>query len=194
MNTQALTAKLKKHPFSAICGALAIILVVVYVVRRGAVPTAEGQLAQKTSESRRLKANISHSAQLKDDLSTLEDATGKIDQRLMRASDLAKNQQYFYKIETETGVKLLDLRAGGAPTAAPARNAPKTLYSGVPYTCSIQGTYAQLLAFLQRLEQGEHFQRLVTGSVSVATGSSDAGSAADPILSMVIVVEFLGQS
>jgi len=194
MNTQALIAKLKKHPFSTVCGALAIVLLVVYIVRRGAVPEAENQVAQKTTESRRLKNNIAHSAQLKDDLAALEDATAKIDQRLMRASELAKNQQYFYKIEAETGVKLLDLRAGGTSSGAPAKNAPKTLYSAVPYTCSLQGTYGQLLAFLQRLEQGEHFQRLVTGTVSVATGNTDSGNVADPVLSMVIVVEFLGQS
>jgi hypothetical protein len=64
----------------------------------------------------------------------------------------------------------------------------------VPYACTVQGTYDQLLNFLRRLERGEHFQRIKSANVSLAGGSGDDASANDPTLSLTIAIEFLGQS
>jgi hypothetical protein len=151
---------------------------------------------QKTTESRRLKSNITNSAQLKEHLAALELANSKVSQRLVRAGDLATNQQYFYKIESETGVKLTDLRPGSGPIQPVGKGAvAKALYPSVPYACSVQGTYGQILDFLRKLEEGEHFQRILSANVSLSGGSSDdAASAADPMLTLVISIEFLGQS
>lgn len=197
MTTKDLSVWLKKHPFTAACAGLSLLLAAGYFFRQGSVPEAEALLEQRTTESRRLKANISNGTALKDHVAALEDANAKIDQRLMRAADLARNQQYFYKIEADTGVKLADLRPGGAaaPGARPAAAGAKKHFSTVPYTCTVQGTYSQLLAFLQKLEQGEHFPRILSASVSMGGGGGeDAASEADPILSLTIGIEFLGQS
>jgi hypothetical protein len=198
MTTKDLSVWLKKHPFSAACAGLSVLLVAGYFFRQGSVPEAEALLEQRTTESRRLKANISNSTALKEHVAALEDANAKVNQRLVRSADLAKNQQYFYKIEADTGVKLADLRPGGAaaPGARPAAAAgPKKHFSTVPYTCTVQGTYSQLLAFLRKLEQGEHFPRILSASVSVSGGGGeDTASEADPVLSLTIGIELLGQS
>lgn len=196
MTTKDLTALAKKYPFSAICGGLSLLLAAAFFYRQSALPEAESMLAQKTTESRRLKSNITNSAQLKEHLAALESANAKVAQRLVRAGDLAGNQQYFYKIEAETGVKLTDLRPGGNPASAAAKGpVAKTLYTSVPYSCAVQGTYTQLLDFLSKLEAGEHFQRILSANVSLGGGSADdAAGSADPVLTLVIAVEFLGQS
>lgn len=195
MNSKDLVAWFKKHPFPTICGVLTVLLLGGYFFRQGAVPEAESSLQEKMSESRRLKANIANAASLKDHVATLEEANRKVEGRLMRAADLAKNQQYFYKIEAETGVKLTDLRPGASLAKPKAPGAAKKLYSSVPYTCGVQGTYEQLLAFLRRLEEGEHFQRITNASVSMGgSGSADDAASADPILSLSIGIEFLGES
>jgi Tfp pilus assembly protein PilO len=197
MTTKDLIASLKKHPFTAICGGLSLLLLGGYFFRQGNIPEAEALLAQRTSESRRLKANITNSASLKDHVAALEDANAKVQQRLARAGDLAKNQQYFYKIEADTGVKLTDLRPGGSAASGAVKAAAgvKKYYSAVPYSCTVQGTYSQLLAFLRKLEQGEHFPRVLNATVSMSgsAGGDDAADA-DPILSLSLGIEFLGQS
>lgn len=196
MTTKDLSVWLKKHPFSAICAGLSVLLVGTYFFRQGSIPEAESILAARTSESRRLKTNITNSASLKEHVAFLEDANGKVQQRLVLAADLAKNQQYFYKIEADTGVKLTDLRPGGATgsiAAKPAASAKKH-YSAVPYTCTVQGTYSQLLAFLRKLEQGDHFPRILSATVSMSGGGEDDAAAADPVLSLAIGIELLGQS
>ncbi len=197
MTTKDLTVWLKKHPFSAVCGGLSLLLAAGYFFRQGSVPEAEALLEQRTTESRRLKANITNGTTLKDHVAALEDANAKIEQRLVRAADLARNQQYFYKIEADTGVKLMDLRPGSTttPGGRPAATGPKKQYSSVPYSCTVQGTYAQLLAFLRKLEQGEHFPRILSASVSMSGGGGeDTASEADPILSLTVGIELLGQS
>ncbi len=199
MTTKDLSVWLKKHPFSAICAGLSLVLTAGYFFRQGSVPEAEGLLAQRTTESRRLKSNITNAALLKDHVAALVDANAKVDQRLVRSADLARNQQYFYKIEADTGVKLTDLRPGSGPAAGPARpavGAVKKHYSTVPYTCTVQGTYSQLLAFLRKLEQGEHFPRILNATVNAGAGAGgeDTASEADPVLSLSIGIEFLGQS
>ncbi len=153
-------------------------------------------LAQKTSEARRFKTNINNSTQLIEHVELLRTATKKISQRLMRESDLAANQQYFDKIESETGTKITDLQSGVNVGQPKGRGLPpKLLYSPVAYTCAVQGSYGQILKFLQRLESGEHFVRIVSANLSLAGGGSDGASgSADPMLTLVLAVEFLGQS
>jgi hypothetical protein len=185
----------KKYPFTAICGSLALLLAIAYFYRQSALPEAESLLAQKTAESRRLKANITNSVQLKEHVAALEAGNAKVTQRLVRAGDLATNQQYFYKIESETGVKLTDLRPGASVGGAAGKATPaKGLYSPVPYSCAVQGTYSQLLDFLQKIENGEHFQRILSANVSLNGSSPEDAVSADPILTLVIAIEFLGQS
>jgi hypothetical protein len=188
---------LKKYPFAAACVGFSLLLLAVYCFRQDAIPQSETLLADRTAESRRLRANITNSASLKEHVAALEEANRKVDQRLVRLADLAKNQQYFYKIEAETGVKLTDLRPGSVSNSTAAKPVAgiKKHYSSVPYSCSVQGTYNQLLAFLRKVQGGEHFQRILTATVSMAGSSGeDEAAAADPVLSLTINIEFLGQS
>ena len=197
MTTKDLSLWLKKHPFGAVCAGLSVVLLGAYFFRQGSVPSSQALLAERASESQRLKSNIAHSASLKDDVAALEEANKKIADRLVRPADVAKNQQYFYKIEADTGVKLMDLRSGAAtaPSGKPAPG-PKKLYTPVAYSCTVQGTYTQLLTFLRKLDEGEHFSRVLNASISTTGPQSGTGESdvADPVLTMVVSLELFGQS
>jgi Tfp pilus assembly protein PilO len=197
MNAKSLSLLVKKYPFSAVCAVLALLFAILYYYRSTGIEDLNGVLSQKNTEARKLKTNIANSAQLKEQLELLQAANEKVVQRLMRESDLAANQQYFYKIESETGIKLTDLRPGGASSQTQARGtAVKPLYPPVPYTCAIQGNYTQILQFLRKLENGEHFVRILSANLGLAGGgaSGESANTADPALTLVLSVEFLGKS
>jgi hypothetical protein len=196
MNAKSISLLAKKYPFSAVCVVLTLLLAGLYYFRGTGLDDINGALAQKTSEARRLKTNINNSTQLNEHVELLRTANKKISQRLMRESDLAANQQYFYRIESETGTKITDLQPGTNVSQPKGRGAAaKLLYPPVPYTCAVQGSYGQILRFLQRLESGDHFVRIVSANVGLAGGTSDGASgSADPLLTLVVAVEFLGQS
>ena len=106
--------------------------------------------------------------------------TKEVEARLMKAGQLAVNLQYFYKLETENEVKLGDVRQNPFP-----RN-NKTLYAGVPFTVSVQGSFAHVTNFLNRLQNGRHFCRVNTANYTEASdGTGD--------ISLALNIELLGQ-
>ena len=165
MTNDELLALVKKNPISVGCGALALALAAAIYFRSGELPAAEEDLTQKSAEASRLAANVQNAAQLKEQLDALATANKEVDARLVHASQTLNNYQYFYKLESETGAKMTVLNQ--APVA-PMKGA-KTAFISVPFTITVQGTLAQMLDYLRRLESGARYCRVasVTCGVSV---------------------------
>lgn len=159
MTSQELFALVKKNPISVGCGLLALALTAAIYLRSQSIPDAEEILTQKTATAERYALNIKYSAQLKDQLETLTGANKEIDTRIIRASQLGTNTQYFYKLQSDTGVKLLDFRQGTAGAAAKGKS-----FISIPFSVSVQGTLPQVLKFLRELESGTHYCRILTAS------------------------------
>jgi hypothetical protein len=185
MNVQTVSTAIKRHPLGAIALSTSFVLLGLLYVRYSTAQDLDATLTAKIREGERLTANVNYAAQLDEHLQRLQDAATAIDGRLVRAGELAINLQYYYKLEAETGVKLLDLRQTG--TGAPS--SPKSLYLGVPYSVSVQGTYQQILSFLKRLEHGVYFARVLSANCS--RGQND-GEAAPPIV-LSLTLELLGK-
>src|SRR5215212_464410 len=117
MTTEDIIAVIKKNPISLGCALLCLALGAGIYFRGSLIPDAEAELAQKTAEADRYASNIKNSAQLKEQHETLIAANKEIDGRIIRASQLALNHQYFYKIVAESGVKLVDGPRQGAIAA-----------------------------------------------------------------------------
>lgn len=183
MNSQALVKLLKKNPLSITCGALSLIFIVVICLRSGTIPEAEGILAQKSAEGEKLAANIQYSAQLKDQVEAVTASNKEIESRIVRASQLLTNTQYFYKIENETGIKMIDIRQ---TTPANVGKPAKGSYLPVSFAVSVQGDINHILAFLRQVENGAHYARVVTASCS---GNSAQRSAP---LTLALSLELLG--
>ena len=189
MNTEAIKALYKKHPVGAAASAVAIIVIGLFLYRHAALAEMQTQLDQKMTDGQRLATNINYATLLENQLQAMEAANSSVGSRLINSNDLANNLQYFYKLETEAGVKLLNTprpaaevgKAGGA----------KGIYIPVQYAVSVQGSYKQVLTFLRKLEQGVYYCRVKNAVCSQAQQTKESASE-EVVLSLT--VELLGRS
>lgn len=184
MSNEELVALIKKNPISVGCGALSLALIATIYFRSDQIPTAETELGQKASEAQRYALNVKNAAQLKEQLDALVAANKAIDGRIIRISQLGNNTQFFYKLQSDTGVKLVDFRQNTTSSNAPKGG--KTSFVPVAFTVSVQGTLPQLLDFVRLLENGAHYCRILT-----ATCSTNAATRNGP-LTLSLNVELLG--
>jgi hypothetical protein len=183
MTNQEFVAAAKKNPISFGCAALSIALVVGLYLRSEAIPEAEAELTQRSAESERLALNIKYSAQLKEQADVLIAANKEIDTRIIRASQLGNNTQYFYKLESDTGVKIVDLRqTTPVSVAKPAKSA----FVPVGFAVTVQGSLTQILEFLRHIESGAHYARILTANCSGGAGARGAP------LTLGLTLELLG--
>ena len=63
--------------------------------------SAEGEILMK---------NLVNGSGLKEHVETITEKSAELESRLVRPAELAKNLQYFYRLEGETGAKLGELR------------------------------------------------------------------------------------
>jgi len=183
MTNEEQIALLKKNPISVGCALLSILLGIGIYIRGDAIPTAEAELTQKSAEAERLAQNLKYAAQLKEQLDAIQAAGRTIDSRIIRASQVGTNTQYFYQLENDTGVKLVDFRPQGS--AAPPKGS-KTAFFPVAFNVSVQGTLPQVLDFVRHLEGGARYARIVTASLSTVPANRSGP------LTLSLVVELLG--
>ena len=190
ISNQQAVALLRKYPVPVACILICLGLIFFAYYRMDEIASSESKLQDRTLYAERLLQNIKNANQLKQQVDALSAAQSKIDGRLLRASSLASNLQYFYKLETETGIKLLDLRQG---IIDPENKAKKTAsYITIPFTVTVEGDFSHLLSFLRSLEYSPHFcsfQSVVIASAPVASGVSEDGA---PLMQLSLRIEFLG--
>jgi len=162
MTTEDLIALLKKHPIGVVCGLVTLVCGVLLYIRYGEIAKTQGELDAASAQAKKMIANVRNSNGLADQLTEIQAATKEMESRLMKAGQLAVNLQYFYKLESETDVKLVDVRQNTFP-----RNL-KTTYGGVPFSVSVKGTYAHVMNFLNKLQNGRHFCRVTSSNMSKA--------------------------
>lgn len=176
---------LKKHPLSIGCACLSVLLIAAIFYRREEVPTVSAAVEERTAKGERLSANITNSAHLTEQREALVQANAAVAGRLVKATELAKNLQYFYRLEAETGTKYTDLRQ--LPTAA--KLAPGTSYQPVPFALTVEGNYFQLVTFLRRLENGVYFCRILNSTL----GRTGSDTLSNQQLTLNLNLELLGQ-
>jgi len=146
-------------------------------------------LDQKATLGERIDANLKNGAQLADQYAALAAARKEIESRLIHADEIAKNLQFFYKLEAETGVKLVDLRQSTAgPGAKPSKS--KSFYRSVGYVVAVRGDYVRILDFIRRLESGQRFCRIMTATMGVGAGTEKERASE---MTINLNLELLGQ-
>jgi hypothetical protein len=192
MTNEQLVAFLKAQPISVGCAVLSLLLGAGIYFRGDLVPEAEELLDQKATLGERLDANLKNGVQLPEQLAAITAARQQIEARLVHPDELAKNLQFFYKLEADTGTKLVDIsqnqNLGNKPGAK--STGPKMNYLPVGYSVAVRGDYAHILDFLRRLESGQRFCRVNSVNVGILNGS-DKGRASE--LTINLGIELLGQ-
>lgn len=182
MTSADLVALLKKHPIGFGGALLCLVCGVILYLRSGNIATAQAELEAKSAEAAKMAANIRNSGNLSEQLAEIQAHSKALEGRLLKAGQLAVNLQYFYKLETENEVKLIDVRPGTVPKNG------SSPYIGVPFTVSVQGSYAQVMNFMGRLQNGRHFCRITTANFSKVTAG-----ASNSLISLSMNLELLGQ-
>jgi hypothetical protein len=166
-NSQALLARLKRYPVLLLSALVGVALIATLYMRSDLVELQRQELARNQAESERYRLNIANAHQLEEQLDFMVQANKAVRGRALVVGGLARNLQYFYRLESELGIKYIDLRPG--PPAAVAAQA--SIYVPINYIMSVQGDFAQLIGFIKRLEQGGYFARINSVMV-VGSGSS----------------------
>jgi hypothetical protein len=182
INAQTLLVSAKKYPVLITCGVFSLGLSVTLFLRPGIVDQLEGELDAVAKEVKRYSTNINYGVQLQEQYDFLIQANTAVKERTLPVDSIAINLQYFYRLESEVGVKYLDLRPIARPTAPSAKSASKgkalagksTAYVPLDYIVTIQGTYEQVLTYLRHIENGAYFARVNTAAIS---GSADSVTA-----------------
>jgi hypothetical protein len=183
MTSADLSANLKKHPIGVACALVSIACGVWLYIRAGDIASNQSASEARTAEATKMINNVRNSAGLAEQTAEMEAQRKEFETRLMKASQLAVNLQYFYKLEAETEVKLVDVRQNATP-----RNT-RTQYIGVPFVVTIQGSFAQITSFVNRLQNGPQFCRITTASFNKVGGETSN----NPEMSLSLALEILGQ-
>lgn len=174
---------IKRNPIG-VAGVAAAFLLGGWIYYRGDDgPALEEDLLRRQADALRLGNNVKYAAQLNEQLAALQAANKEIDAKVVRAGQVGANTQFFYQLESETGVKLKDLRPGAV--SVPAKGA-KSPFVPVAFSLSAEGTYSQLLDLLRRLESGPRFTRIISASFAGSLANRNSP------LTLSLSVELLG--
>jgi hypothetical protein len=188
VSNEQVIAFVKKNPIGVGCGVLSLALAAAIYYRSDLVPAAQAELDQKATLSDRLAANLKYGKDLPEQYQQFMDYNKAIDSRLVSARDLLGNGQYFYSLESVTGIKI---GFSQITNAAQIKKAPNASFVPVAFNVNAQGTYPQLLDFLTRLENGLHFCRVLNARCAKATGGAAVNN--PDLLSLTLTLELLGQ-
>jgi len=170
MDLQVILAKIKQYPFAVGAAVVTLVLaIVVFFVRAPQVETLTTQSAELESQWKVMDRNLREGIGLPEDLEQAEAHLAEVEARSIEADELAANLQYFYAMENR-----FDLSIASVSQGATVENPSLKTFSAISYPVTVQGSFAELLTFLQELEQGERivsFQNFsLTESAQVESG------------------------
>jgi hypothetical protein len=160
INAQTLVGGFKKYPLLVASALMTLVLLGVLYSRSGLIDAQQQELDKYLTEGSRHRANISNAAQLQEQLDFLIQANKAVRERALTAEGLAQNLQYFYRLESEVGIKYVDLRPGSRFSGK------SSTYVPLNHIVNVRGSFTQIITFLRRLEQGVYFCRINTAFAS----------------------------
>lgn len=188
MNAAAITAIIKKQPIGFACGVICLVCGLLLYFRNDAIAENQKTYDERSAKADEMENNVRNAKDLPAQVAAMQAASKEFESRLVRASQLALNYRYFYRLVDEAGVKLSgDVRQGALPAATAGA---KGLYQGVPYNVTVQGPFHRVLNFLQRLESAGRFCRFNT--VNLTKVGSQTGSGADDMMNAALTIDLLG--
>jgi len=201
ISSEQLLAVVKKNPLIVTCVAVALLMGVGMYLRGGLGEKIGTELEEKSLKGQRMTNNLKFSVRLDEQLAQMEGSREEMESRLLDAGQLAENLRYFYALESSTGTQLTDLRQMAfGPSFDTKKKAGKLSYQPIGYAISLTGNYEQVVSFLQQLEAGKHFSRIITARMlPVAVDSWSYGGEERKskgrlnTLSVTLSLELLGQ-
>lgn len=161
MNAADFAEKIRRYPIPVVSGAIVILCLLVTYLRIDLSADLEARRNDMQDQSRQVDDNVRNGAKLAVDVEEMRTRFAALDQRVVQPSELATNKNYFFQLESNTGVRLGELQQH----ASSDKPVPKNKLGGVGYTVTLSGTFAQVVASFNELENGHRFYRLKTFAV-----------------------------
>ncbi|MCH6255433.1 hypothetical protein MLD52_02650 [Puniceicoccaceae bacterium K14] len=163
MDYKALLILFRKNMTSVISGAIILSCLVYLVMDMGKKEDLDSRFRDLSIQHGRIIKNLKFSGGLDEDLTHLEELVSELESELFNYKDLASNYNYFFQLESKTGVKLGELRQKNFVEvdrrSKAARKKRKQLYREIEYTMSAYGSFEEIANFLRHLEGGKaHFR------------------------------------
>ncbi|RME67637.1 MAG: hypothetical protein D6781_12805 [Verrucomicrobia bacterium] len=157
MTTQDLIERIKRYPI--VCGSVIVLIAcfLAYYFRMDLISDLEARHDEVAAKLMRVEHNLVAGTNLEEDLEAARAYVAKLEERVVRPSELALNLKYFYQFESETGVSLADLRQLAETDKGGKKN---TVFRGVGYSAIVSGTFHQIVAYFDELESGPRIYRL----------------------------------
>ena len=184
MTGEDLIALLKKKPIVSLSVGVCVVCALIWYFRADAMSDAASEYNSKSTEEQAMAADLRNGSGLPHQVELMQLAEKQLNARLIHASRLASNLQYFYRLESETGVKLIDARQQALNPTKPGSNPP---FIRVPFALVVSGEYKQVMNFLLNLEHGTHLSHFT--SVTLSKSSALEGG---QIITANISMELLG--
>lgn len=171
LETKDIVKGFKKQPVASVCGLVSLVLLLSLYFRMGAMDERQTLLEERTAAFTGLQANISAAGQLDAQTKALAEINKSIEAGVLKAGALAENQQFFYRLEAATDVRLQDFRQQAVP--APAKGSPAPVanaYVPIEFSMNLEGSYEQVLLFMKQLEASTSLGRIAAASISMKEG------------------------
>jgi hypothetical protein len=101
LSSKDVAAFLKRYPIAIGCGVLSVILLAGSYVRSDRTVELVKQSKEGEEQGKKILKDIRDGANLAEQYETLAGHTKELESRLVHSSERARNQQYFYRIESE---------------------------------------------------------------------------------------------
>jgi len=171
IETKDLVSAAKRRPLLSVCVVVAVTLLLILYFRKDSISEAKIALEERDKVMRGLALNIKNAENLDQQTVVLRRVNTMIANSSLVVGDLALNQQVFLVLETEVGIKLLDIRPS---TVRPlAKNEAPDAYVPMPFTLTVSGSYPNIIAFIRRLERGPVLGRITSLAMSEAPQDTD---------------------
>lgn len=193
ISNEQLLAAVKKNPVMVASLVVALLIGVGMYMRGGLQEEISLELEDKSRKGQRMANNLKFSVDLDEHLAAITASREAMESRLVDEGQLAVNLQYFYALESSTGTQLTDLRqiSDHSRVPDPRKKKTKGTYNPITYAVSLTGSYEQVMSFMQQLESGKHFSRIMMASI-IPSGGSELSGRAD-MLTLTLSLELLGQ-
>jgi hypothetical protein len=142
-------ATVRRHPLSALCGAVCVLCAVACWYIYGNMKWLEIEHKQVIEDLDLELASMISGPSVKQERLAAIEVTRRIEDNLVIEDNLAENFWYFYKIEQQSKAHIAELR-----TMNSLISDSRAYYRRVPFAVRVTGTYEQVGAFLYAIETG----------------------------------------
>jgi hypothetical protein len=156
MKLQDLVDFIKRYTTPCASAAVVVLSLIIVYFRMDVNTELEGKYQTVSAEGATVMNNIVNGSGLQEHVDTIQRQSTELESKLVRPAELAKNLQYFYRLEGETGGKLGELRQ------VPLTNIPSgdRSFQPVEYSLVVTADFPVLIDYLRRLEKGASFFRM----------------------------------